>query len=271
MHPRRSLPVLIVALLVAACASGSATAPSAAPTAGAVDLQVYAAASLKTALAKAATAYAASNPGVAITVSTDSSTALEAKIEQGAPADVFLAADTGNPQQAVDGGFATGPVTTFAGNRLTVIVPTANPAGIGAPVDIGRSGVKVIACTDGVPIAKYTAVWLDKVKSLAAYGADFPARYAANIASREVNVGALVAKVALGEGDAGIVYATDARSSDKVKAIDIPADQNVPATYGGVVLKASAHADTAAAFLAWLAGPGGQAVMASFGFLAPGS
>lgn len=273
MRPRRLAPVLLVALLVAACSSGSAAtlpaASGAASAAAPVELQVYAAASLKSALAKVKVAYEAANPGVTLTISTDSSAALETKIESGAPADVFLSADTRNPQKAVDGGFAVGPVTQFAGNELTVIVPTGNPAGIASPTDLGRPGVKVIACADGVPIQVYTAKWLDKVKALPAYGVGFPAAYAANVVSKEDNVGAIVAKVALDEGDAGVVYVTDAKASDKVATIAIPADQNVPAAYGGVVTKASTHPDTARAFLSWLAGPGGQAILASFGFQPP--
>lgn len=276
--------IALLAVLVAAC-SGAAASPSASPVSpagpasagpsssvpsaapGATELQVYAAASLKKALAKAKAAYEAANAGVTLTVSTDSSAALEAKIEQGAPADVFLSADTANPKKLVDGGFAAGDVVTFAGNKLTIIVPAANPASIASPVDLARPGVKVIAAADGVPIQKYTAQWLDKVKALPAYGADFPARVAANVASKEDNAGAIVAKVGLGEGDAGVVYVTDATSSDKVATVAIPDAENVPASYGGVAVKGSSHPDAAAAFLAWLAGPDGQAVLASFGFL----
>lgn len=279
-------PVLVAALLatlVVACgASGTptaapATAPASEPpslTGSAppqpVELQVFAAASLKKALAKVEAAYEAATPGVTLTVSTDSSAALETKIEQGAPADVFLSADTKNPEKLVDAGLAAGDVVPFAGNRLVVIVPTDNPAGITTPADLATPGVKVIAAADGVPIQQYTAQWLEKVAALPAYGAGFPDAYAANVVSREDNVGAVVTKVGLGEGDAGVVYVTDAKASGDVATIAIPDDENVPATYGGVVVKASANGDAAAAFLAWLAGPDGQAVLGGFGFLPPG-
>lgn len=272
MRTRRLPLALACALLAAGCSA----APSPSLSTGAsvtdrgVDLEVYAAASLRTALAGVSAAYAVANPGVTLTVSADSSAALEAKIEQGAPADLFLSADTAAPQRLVDRGLASGPVTLFADNLLTVIVPAANPARIGAPADLGRPGVKVIAAADGVPIARYTATWIRKVSGLAGYGPDFAARFEANVASREDNVGALVAKVALGEGDAGVVYVTDAKASAKVAPIAIPAAQNVPAAYGGVVIGASPHAAAASALLSWLAGPEGQAVLASFGFSAPG-
>jgi molybdate transport system substrate-binding protein len=273
----------IVALVLAACSGAvSPSAPAAAapasvaPSAGGgpssaapVDLTIYGAASLKAALGKIKTAYEAAVPGTTLTIATDSSSALETKIEQGAQADVFLSADTKNPQKLVDAGLAAGPVTTFAGNHLMVIVPTANPAGIQAPADLARPGVKIIAAGDAVPITRYANQLVANLAKQPGYPADFAAKYTANIASKEDNVAAVVAKVELGEGDAGVVYATDAKSSGKVATIPIPDGSNVPATYGGVVVKASPNVDAAAAFLTWLAGPDGQAILASLGFLPP--
>ena len=94
---------------------------------------MFGAASLKGALDKMKTAWEAANPGSTLTISTDSSSALETQIEQGAPADVFLSADTTNPKKLIDKGLADGAAVDFAGNILTVIVPTANPAGIRRP------------------------------------------------------------------------------------------------------------------------------------------
>ncbi len=263
--------------LVAACSGSSA--PTTAPRArrrprsagAAADLQVYAAASLKAALAKAADAYAVANPGTKLTVSTDSSAALETKIEQGAPADVFLSADTSNPQKLVDGGFASGDPVVFAGNLLTVIVPKGNPAGIKSPADLAKPGIKIIAAGDKVPITKYATQLVANLAKVAGYPSGFEAAYAANVASKEDNVAGIVGKIELGEGDAGIVYVTDAKGKDKVETVAVPDDANVPATYGGVVVKASPNQDAAKAFLDWLAGPEGQAVLAEFGFLPPAS
>ena len=88
--------------------------------------------------------------------------------------------------------------------------------------------------------------------------------------SQEDNVAGIVTKVELGEGDAGIVYVTDAKGSDKVATVEVPDAANVPATYGGVVVKASPDQEAAAAFLTWLAGTEGQAVLAELGFQPPG-
>ena len=86
---------------------------------------------------------------------------------------------------------------------------------------------------------------------------------------QEDNVKAVVAKIELGEGDGGIVYVTDAKASNKVTPIDVPDTANVPATYAGVVVKASKNAAAAKNFLDWFAGPGGQAILSEFGFLPP--
>ena len=245
----------------------TAASASAAPSAEPVELTIYGAASLKGALEAAKAAYETANPGTTVTLSTGSSAALETQIEQGAPADVFLSADTTNPKKLVDAGLADGAAVTFAGNELTVIVPTANPAGITLPKDLARSGVKVIAAGDEVPITKYATQLVDSLAKEAGYRADFAAKYTANIASKEEDVKSVVAKIEIGEGDAGIVYVTDAKASTKVTTVDVPRSANVPATYAGVVVKASRNAAAAKAFLDWFAGPDGQAILSSFGFL----
>lgn len=283
MRSRLAASFATLALVLAGCSSAVATpvhslaVPTAAPVTAApstsipaaapVSLTVYGASSLKSVLAKVRTTFEAANPGTTLTISTDSSTALETKIEQGAPVDIFLSADATNPQKLVDKGLAAGSLTKFAGNLLTVIVSTGNPAGIQTPADLARSGVKVIAAGDTVPITKYATQLVANLAKQAGYPADFTSKYAANIVSKQDNVAAVVTQIEFGEGDAGIVYVTDAKTSTKVATIAVPDATNVPATYSGVVVKASANAVAAQAFLTWLAGPGGQAILASFGFL----
>jgi molybdate transport system substrate-binding protein len=282
MRSRLAAVALSVLLfVVAACSNAGASptasaAPSAAPTsatsaapAAPAALTIYGAASLKGVLDKVKAAYETANPGSTLTISTDSSATLETQIEQGAPADVFLSADTTNPKKLVDNGLAARAAVTFAGNKLTIIVPTANPAGIKTAADLAKTGVKVIAAGDAVPITKYATQLVANLAKEAGYPADFAAKYTANIASKEDNVKAIVAKVELGEGDAGIVYVTDAKASTKVTTVDVPQTANAPATYAGVVVKASKNAVAAQAFLTWFAGPDGQAILGTFGFLPP--
>jgi len=269
--------------IIAACSSSATPSPSAPasapvstiPSAAAgspgapASLTIYAAASLKGALDKAKAAWETAYPGSQLTISTDSSAALETQIEQGASADVFLSADTTNPRKLVDKGLAAGAAVNFAGNKLTLIVPTANPAGIKTPADLAKPGIKVITAGDAVPITKYATQLVANLAKESGYPSDFVAACTANIASKEDNVKAVVAKIELDEGDAAIVYVTDAKASTKVATVDVPPTANVPATYAGVVVKASANAASAQAFLDWFAGPDGQAILAGFGFLAP--
>jgi molybdate transport system substrate-binding protein len=287
MTSRLALAILAAVLVVACSSAGArpstsaepshspgtdptAQTPSATPPAP-VELTVFGAASLKGVLDEVKVAYGADHTGTTLTISTDSSAALETQLEQGAPADVFLAADTTNPQKLADGGFSSGDAVVFAGNELTIIVPTDSRAVVGSFADLAKAGVKVIAAGDEVPITKYATKLVENLATAPGAPADFAARYAANVVSKEDNVKAVVTKVELGEGDAGIVYVTDAAASDEVAAVEVPDDANVPATYAGVVVKASPNPEAAAAFLEWFAGSGGQAILSRFGFLPPAS
>ena len=278
MRSRSIVFLTAVLFVIGACSSSGAStaptsapsvAPSEAPSVTPVALTIYGAASLKGALDATKPVYEAAHPGVTLTISTDASSTLETQIEQGAPADVFLSADTKNPQTLVDKGLAVAPAVNFASNKLTVIVPIANPAGIKTPADLARSGVKIIAAGDAVPITKYANQLVANLARLPGYPANFDAAYHANIVSKEDNVKAVVAKLELGEGDAAIVYVTDAQASTKAASIDVPDAANVLATYAGVVVKASPNPAAAQAFLTWFAGPDGQAILRAFGFLPP--
>ena len=277
--------ILLLAIVAGACSTPAASsppsagAPSAVPSVGpstgasaeAVDLTIFAAASLSGALAKAKEAYEAAHPGTTLTISTDSSAALETKIEQGAPADVFLAADTANPMKLVDAGLSAGEAVRFASNKLTIVVPIDNPGAVTKPADLAKPGLKIIAAGDAVPITAYATQLVANVAKQPDAPAGFEAAYAANVVSKEDNVKAVIGKIELGEGDAGIVYVTDAKASTKVTTVDVPDALNVPASYAGVVVGASTHQEPARTFLGWLTGPDGQAVLASFGFLPPAS
>lgn len=236
---------------------------------GTSELTIFGAASLKAALEAVTSAYETTNPGTTITVSTDSSAALETQIEQGAPADVFLSADLTNPQKLVDGGFASGEPVNVAGNELTIVVPADNPAGIATPADLANDGLRIIAAGDEVPITRYAMQLVANIAAEPGAPADFAAAYAANVASKEDSVSGVLSKIELGEGDAGIVYVTDATATDGVKSIAVPDALNVPATYAGVVVRASSNQEAAGAFLRWLAGPDGQAILSEFGFRPP--
>ena len=257
---------ILAATAVAGCLGGATSAPGAGTgSPKPVELTIYAAASLRDALVQIVSTYEAAT-GVELTVSTGSSAALEAQIEQGAPADVFLSADAANAQKVVDAGLAEGEPVPFATNGLVVVVPAANPAAIQSPADLATPGVKIIAAGDDVPISRYVAELLANLASEPGYPADFAAAYGANVVSKEEDVRAVVSKIEIGEGDAAIVYATEATTSADVATISVPETADVTATYAGVVIGASANGAAAAQFLDWLAGPDGRAILADFGF-----
>jgi molybdate transport system substrate-binding protein len=256
----------LVVMLSAGCSSGAAS-PSTPPDR--VELTIFAAASLKGALEAVKPAYEAAVRGPVLTVSTDSSSTLATQIEQGAPADVFLSADTTQPERLVEGGFAAGDPVAFATNTLTIIVPADGRGAVRTPADMAMAGLRIIAAGDEVPITRYSQQVVDNLATQPGYPAGFAAAYAANVVTREDNVKAIVAKIELGEGDAGIVYLTDAVASNGVRAIDIPEAANVPASYAGVVIKVSTNQAAANAFLDWLVGAEAQSILASFGFQPP--
>jgi molybdate transport system substrate-binding protein len=261
----------LAATLLAACSTAGASAPTLGSRSGAavVDLTVFAAASLAGVLDKVKPAFESAHPGTTLTVSTDSSAALETKIEQGAPADVFLSADTANPQKLVQKGLSAGEPVVFAVNRLAIVVASGNQGGITSPADLANSGVKVIAAGDEVPVTKYARQLVDNLAKEPGYPTDFAAAYGRNVVSKEDNVKAVIGKIELGEGDAAVVYATDAKASTKVTTVDIPDGANVPASYAAAIVGASSHQDAARAFLGWLTNPDGQAILTSFGFHGP--
>jgi molybdate transport system substrate-binding protein len=255
--------------LVACGPSSSATVirdGSAKPAAA--ELTVFAAASLRDVAAELAAAYERQTD-VPVVVATDSSATLRTQIEQGAPADVFLSADTINPAMLAQDGLTTGDPLPFAGNTLAIIVPSANAAGVETPADLARPGLRIVAAGSAVPITTYANEVVTRLAGSDGYPADFARAYAANIVSREDNVQAVVTKIVLGEGDAAIVYATDAAMAGETIRVEIPAAANVTATYAGVVIAGSARVDAAHDFLDWLVGAGGQAILARHGFLPP--
>lgn len=252
-------------------ASPAASLPvSATPVAfpaGGGPLTVFAAASLTDAFGKIKSDLEAANAGLTITYNFAGSQALVTQLKEGAKADVFASANKTQMTAASENGSITGAPVTFVRNKLAIVVPTDNPAGIAAPADLGKEGLKLVLAQADVPVGKYARESLCTMgRDTATYGDQFVDRVAANIVSEEEDVRDVLAKVQLGEADAGIVYLSDAASApDQVKVIEIPAAVNVIATYP-IAPVAGGNADLAAAFIAYVAGPEGQATLETFGF-----
>jgi len=260
----RSGSALALSALLAAMASVSACSAQAQPTV----LTVFSASSLGAALEQISAQYQASHPGTRIASSTGGSSMLRMQIEQGAPADVFLSADVANPQALADAGRTDGALRPFATNSLTIVVPEGNPANIQTAADLGRAGVRVVAAADEVPISRYANQAVEKLATLSGDPATFADAYDANIVSKEDNVGAVTSKIQVGEGDAAIVYMTDAKAAG-LPTVDIPDEANIHATYAGVVLPSQSNTPAAHALLNWIVGPDGQKILGDLGFKPP--
>jgi molybdate transport system substrate-binding protein len=239
----RRICVLAAVGLIAAGAAQASSPPR---------LTVYAASSLTNVLPKLA-------PGDRY--SFGGSNALAAQIAQGAPADVFASANTKLPAQLHAQKLCSAPIV-FAKNELVVVVPSRNPAHVTTLRGLTRRGVKVVVAAAGVPVGDYTAKVLARTGISRAIGR--------NIVSREDDVRSVLAKVALGEADAGFVYATDARTvAGKVKVVRIPARAQPAVAYGACVVSSSSHPGAALAYIRGLLAPRGQRMLRAAGFLRP--
>ncbi len=243
-------------------------APTATPEP--VTLTVFAAASLTDAFDEIKGRFEAANPGVTVAYNFAGSNALAQQLGEGAPADVFASANKKQMDVAIDAGrVVTGTTQVFVRNRLVVIVPKDNPANVETLQDLARTGLKLILAAKDVPVGQYALDFLDKATADAAFGAAFKDDVLANVVSYEDNVRSVLTKVALGEGDAGIVYTSDI-SGDAAKdvvRIEVPDALNTIAQYPIGAVKDSANADVAEAFIAFVLSAEGQAILQSYGFL----
>jgi molybdate transport system substrate-binding protein len=185
---------------------------------------------------------------------------LAAQIREGAPADVYAAASFKYPQELFDEGLVEEPVT-FASNRLVLIVPTDNPAGIEDVEDVTKPGTKLVIAAEGVPVGDYTREVLADLNLNDALD---------NVVSNEEDVKGVVGKVSLGEADAGFVYATDpAVAADDVTVIQLPEGSQPPIEYQIAVVSASENQEAAQAFVDEILSPDGQQALEDAGFIIP--
>lgn len=185
---------------------------------------------------------------------------LATQIREGAPADVYAAASTKYPEELFEEGLIEEP-RIFATNRLVLILPRDNPAGIESVADLGREGVKLVIGAEGVPIGDYTRQVLDSMGETAVLD---------NVVSEEDDVKGVVGKVSLGEADAGFVYATDVKPvAGKVEVIDLPDEAQATVQYPIAVVKDAENSEAAREFVAQVLGSDGQQALADAGFGPP--
>lgn len=247
---------LVVALTAALALVGCSTAP-AASSAGTTALTVFAAASLQASFTKIGGQFEAANPGTKVAFSFNGSSTLVDQLKGGARADVFASADESNMTKATSASLMAGTPTIFATNVLTLVVAPGNPRKI-TGLDASLDGTKLVICAVGVPcgnatvaLAKDLGVTLKPV-------------------SEEQKVTDVLGKVSSGEADAGVVYVTDAKGAgDTVASVAIKHSDQVVNRYPIGVTASSKQAAQAAAFVAYVLGPDGQAVLATNGFGKP--
>jgi molybdate transport system substrate-binding protein len=180
------------------------------------------------------------------------------QIQQGAPADVFLAASPKYPELLYKQGLVQKPIQ-FATNTLVLIVPKANPAGIHTADDLTKPGVKIVIGDLSVPVGAYTRTVLANLGISAAV--------LKNVVSQETDVRSVLAKVALGEADAGFVYITDAKAvKGKVGVIAIRESAQPHVVYEAAVVKSSPHLQAAYRYLTRLIRPAAQHTLERYGF-----
>lgn len=250
---RSRLAVLLLGMLALhGCRDDGGDGASGAPDG---DLLVFAAASLTDAFGELGRAFEDEHPEVDVVLNLAGSQRLAAQILEGAPAHVLASADRVQADRVVATGFTTGEPTVFATTSLTIAVAPGNPHGVTGPWDLARDELTVVLAADAVPLGRYTATMLQRAGVTAAP------------ASRELDARAVLARVALGEADAGVVYASDVHGRDDVEAVALAADTDVTASY--VAVRMDTPLPAAEDFVAFLLGDAGRAVLRDAGFGVP--
>ena len=249
-----------IALTLTGCASTTPAASSPAGSAATLDgdITVYAAASLQATFTDLAASFEADNPGTTVVLNFAGSSALATQIIEGAPADVFASADTTNMTRLTDAALGDGTPVDFATNVLTIAVPPGNPAGITDFAGLAGPDVKLVVCAPEVPCGR------------AAGAVAATAGVSLTPVSEESSVTDVLGKVTSGEADAGLVYVTDvAAAGAAVEGIEFAESASAVNTYPIVPVTGSASADVARAFVDYVTGSTGAAVLRAAGFGAP--
>jgi len=244
----RTVPLLATAAVCASLAAGGASAGADRASAGGIT--VFAGSSMTTVLPQIDSGN---------TYSFGSSTTLGTQITNGAPADVLMSANTTVPAALYAAGVVEKPVN-FTRNTLAVVVPKSNPAGIKSIYDLTKSGVKIAEAASSVPVGSYTVQVLNQIGINTAVQA--------NVVTKETTDANVVAKVALGQVDAGFVYLSDyVIDPTHLTLIKVPAWAQPKITYAMAVVTKSPNQAAAEAWMKKVLSPAGQAIFVKNGFL----
>jgi molybdate transport system substrate-binding protein len=269
---RLVLCILVLGLLLTACQSPATQTPAAIATIppAPVEISVSAAASLTEAFGEMGPLFETLHPEVKVIFNFAGSQALAEQINNGAPVDVFASASKKTMQSVVDANnIASDAVQQFVSNKLVVITPASNPAGINQLQDLTKAGIKLVLAAKEVPVGQYSLDFLAKAAGTSDFPSTFSEDVLKNVVSYEDNVKAVLTKVSLGEADAGIVYTTDAASAETgaIQTITIPDEFNIPASYFIATVSNSSHAAEAKLFIDYVLSAAGQAILSKYGFI----
>lgn len=247
----------LVAVVVVACGPSDSTSNDSG-TSLAGSLTVSAAASLQGAFTDIEVAFEKAHPRLNVTVNFGASPTLAQQIIDAAPVDVFASADEATMEKVADEKLLNGAPTIFATNSLEIIVRKGNPSKITSLTDLSTSRLLYVTCAPEVPIGKYAGQVLQK------------AALTVRPASFEPDVKGIVAKVASGEADAGIVYATDINATKgAAEGVVIPPNANITAEYPIARISTSANSAAAQAWIAFVTSNEGRAILRGYGFGTP--
>lgn len=231
-------------------------------------LTVFAAASLADAFTELGHQLEAAHPGTRVRFNFAGSQQLALQLNQGATADLFASADRRWMARMDSLGLLAGPPRIFARNALVLALPAGNPGRVSDLVGLARPGLKLVLAADAVPAGRYARAALRALESRPGYPAGFSERVLENVVSEEESVRSVVAKVQLGEADAGIVYHSDVtgRAARGLGVIPFPPGSGQVAAYPIARLRSGRAPAAAEAFLELLLSSAGQAVLARHGF-----
>lgn len=235
-----------------------------------VTLTIFAAASLTDAFAEIGGQFEADNPEIELVFNFAGSQQLAQQLSQGAPADVFASANQRQMAVVISSGRITPDAPqTFAQNRLVVIFPKDNPAGISRLQDLAKPGLNLVLAAETVPAGEYALDFLAKADQDADFDSNFKDKTLQNVVSYEQNVRAALVKVSLGEADAGIVYLSDIKGSNarNVGTMDIPDRLNILASYPLAPISDSPNLQQAQGFINFVLSSTGQEILANHGFV----
>lgn len=244
--------IAALTLALAGCSGSSSGSATASAESTQSTITISAAASLQRSFDEIAEKFQAAHPDTKINnISYDSSSTLATQIVEGAKVDVFASADEKNMKTVTDAGLGKDP-KIFATNTLVIAVPADNPGDVKSLEDLSK--VDTVLCAEQVPCGAASK------KLLANQGVTV------NPSSLEQNVTSVLQKVAAGEADAGLVYATDVAGDPDVKSIVPEGADEVVNLYPITALTETPGAQE---FVDFVQSEEGQAVLAEHGFGKP--